>query len=223
MSKEAPINSDLLEARVVAHLRTLILEGQLPDRTRLRDEALARDLGVSRGPIREAFKALAHEGLVEIIPRRGAYVSWVPSEDLFEVVMIRAAIEQVALQLAMSSQDRDFHRVLQDEVDKMRRAVPSIDWEGTLRAESGFHDAIYFFSRSKRLNQMWMHLRPTVIASFRNDRGYYASIDSVPGAHQLLLDKIVSGDQSVALAELRAHICPSSNRIVPNGSGPPTS
>jgi DNA-binding GntR family transcriptional regulator len=150
-------------------------------------------------------------------------VSWVLSEDLLEVVMIREAIEQVALQLAMSTENREFQQILQAEVDKMHLAVPSTDWEGMLRAESGFHDAIYFFSQSKRLVQMWKHLRPTVIASFRNDRGYYASIDSVPGAHQLLLDKIVSGDQSVALAELRTHICPSSNRIGPNTSGPPIS
>ena len=102
MSTEALISTGLLEDRVVLHLRAEVLEGRLPDGTRLLDEVLSRELGVSRGPIRDALKVLAQEGLVEVIPRRGAYVRWVPSEDLREVVMIREGIEQVALRMAMA-------------------------------------------------------------------------------------------------------------------------
>lgn len=220
MFTEAPISTGLLEDRVVLHLRAQILEGKLPDGGRLRDEVLARELGVSRGPIRDALKVLAHEGLVEVIPRRGAYVRWVPSEDLREVVMIREGIEQVALRLAMSRQYDELCGALQSEVDKMHRAVEGNDWEAILRVESGFHDAFYKFSGSRRLMQMWAHLRPTVIASFRNDRGYHLSIDAVPVAHQRLLDEILSGDQARAVGELRAHMYPSSDRLGPTAAGP---
>ena len=223
MSTEALISTGLLEDRVVLHLRTEVLEGRLPDGTRLLDEVLSRELGVSRGPIRDALKVLAQEGLVEVIPRRGVYVRWVPSEDLREVVMIREGIEQVALRMAMSRDDEEFCIALQAEVDKMRLAVLRGDWEAILRAESGFHDAIYTFSGSRRLMQIWANLRPTVIASFRNDRGYHASIEAVPIAHQRLADEVFSGDQVRATAELRAHIYPSSDRIGPTSAALPSS
>ena len=71
--------------------------------------------------------------------------------------------------------------------------------------------------------QIWAHLRPTVIASFRNDRGYHASIEAVPTAHQRLADEVFSGDQVRAVAELRAHIYPSSDRIGPSAAAPPSS
>lgn len=223
MFTEVPISTGLLEDRVVLHLRARILDGQLPDGMRLHDEVLAREFGVSRGPIRDAVKVLAQEGLVEVIPRRGVYVRWVPSEDLREVVMIREVVEQVALRLAMSRESEGFCQALQIEVDKMRLAVDGSDWEAILRAEAGFHDAIYNFSASRRLQQIWVNLRPTVIASFRNDRGYHASIHAVPMAHQRLLDEIQSGDQARAVVELSAHMHPSSDRIGENAAGAPAS
>lgn len=208
----APINVDRLEVHVVTRLRQQILTGVHPDGSRLREEPLAAQLGVSRGPVRDALKALSEEGLVELVPRRGAFVRWIPAEDLREIVLIRGSLEQVALRLAMQRDLNGICVALESRVQEMDLAANQDDWEGILLAESSFHDSLYEGSGSRRLGQIWAHLRPTVLASFRNDRAYYSSRNDVASRHQRLLDVIRSGDEDLAALELAHHIQPTRAR-----------
>lgn len=218
MDLSAPINVDRLEVHVVSRLREQILAGVHPDGSRLREEPLASQLGVSRGPIRDAFKVLSEEGLVELVPRRGAFVRWVPAEDLREIVLIRGSLEQVALRLAMQRDLDGICFALESRVREMDGAANHDDWEGILRAESSFHDCLYEGSGSRRLGQIWAHLRPTVLASFRNDRAYYSSRIDVGARHQRLLDVIRSGDEDSAALELAHHIQPTRVRASDDGN-----
>jgi len=203
-----PVAAEFLDSAVAARLRASILDGTLPDGYHLREIPLAQSMGVSRGPVRDAFKRLAEEGLVELVPRRGAYVRWIPVEDLLEVVMIRESIEGVALKLAMSRANEQLGKTLDLAVKQMQEATLRGDWEATLRAEISFHEGIYVVSGSRRLFQLWQHMRPTVMASFRNDRVYYESRAEVPERHQRLLDVIVTGNDEAVASELRRHIRP---------------
>jgi len=209
----APLNTSGLDAQVSEQLRQWILDGTWADGTRVLEVNVAETLGVSRGPVRDALKRLAEEGLVEIVPRRGAYVRWVPQEDLQEVVRIRQSLEAVALSLAMA---RDFTGLcdqLGETVDAMWAASRASSWEGILQSEIRFHDLIYTCSQSRRLVQMWSHMKPTVINSFRNDRAYYAEAAQVAKSHEVLLEEIRTEREDLATAELCAHIEPSGDRL----------
>lgn len=177
------LNAAGLDAQVSDQLRRWILGGTWADGMRVLEVNVAETLGVSRGPVRDALKRLSEEGLVELVPRRGAYVRWVPQEDLQEIVRIRQSLESVALSLAMA---RDFDGLcsqLSSTVDAMWGGSEKSDWEAILQAETRFHDLIYSCSQSRRLVQMWSHMKPTVINSFRNDRAYYADAAQVAKAH----------------------------------------
>src|SRR5262245_36258467 len=90
-----------LRARVHQHLRDGILANRIPVGTVLQEVALASSLGVSRGPVREALGDLAAEGLVTITPRRGAVVSALTKREFLEAYQVRAALEVMAVRLAV--------------------------------------------------------------------------------------------------------------------------
>ena len=93
----APSNVDV----AVDALRAAILDGQLEPGVRLKEIPLAEQLGISRGPIREALRLLERDGLIELIPNRGAIVPEVKAVDVLEVYALRASLGSLALQKLM--------------------------------------------------------------------------------------------------------------------------
>ena len=101
LSRPAPVENLTLWQRVYDHLRAEILAGRLEPGAELAEVALAEQLGVSRGPIREAIGRLASEGLVTVRPRRGAVVSSLSKEEFLELYQVREALELMAVKLAV--------------------------------------------------------------------------------------------------------------------------
>src|SRR5436305_2439940 len=101
LSRPAPVENLTIWQRVYDHLRAEILAGRLEPGTELIEVALAEQLGVSRGPLREAIGRLAAEGLVTVSPRRGAVVRSLSKEEFLELYQVREALERMAMQLAV--------------------------------------------------------------------------------------------------------------------------
>ena len=115
-------------------LRQAILKGELKPGERLLEIALAERLGVSRTPVREAMRKLEQEGLVVMIPRRGAQVASITEKDLNDVLEVRIALENIAIEKAC----------------KLVRLAET---------DVAFHEIIYQASDNKRLNQVLNNLR----------------------------------------------------------------
>lgn len=96
----APLNRRTLHDELVDRVRTLIIEGQLPPDTRIHEGQLGKALGVSRTPLREALKVLASEGLIELVPGRGAIVRKLTPRDVREMLDVLVALETLAGRLA---------------------------------------------------------------------------------------------------------------------------
>src|SRR5499427_8014529 len=105
--------------RVHDHLREEILAGRLPAGTELQEVALAAELGVSRGPIREAIGRLAAEGLVTVRPRRGAVVRSLSKQEFLEAYQVREALEVMAVRLAVPKLTRTEVTSLERLTDQM--------------------------------------------------------------------------------------------------------
>lgn len=198
----------LLHKSIAETLRTLILQEKLPNGFALREEPLAEQLGVSRGPIREAIRMLAQEGLVEVLPRRGGFVRWVSKEHLEELVLIREGIETASLMLAMSRRQDELVAALGEVNRQIREAIDREDVAGLLQAELRFHDEIYEHSSSARIQAFWSQIRPQVLISIRNDRAFIKDQGVVHSSHVRLLDAIKTCDVATATSELKDHIHP---------------
>ena len=140
-------------------LRQAILKGELKPGERLMEIALAQKLGVSRTPIREAMRKLELEGLVVMIPRRGAQVANITEKDLNDVLEVRIALENMATEKACT-------RMTEEEMGKLWLAAKEFERmisDGNLvrlaEADVAFHEIIYRASDNKRLNQVLNNLR----------------------------------------------------------------
>jgi DNA-binding GntR family transcriptional regulator len=95
-----PIQRPVLHETIVSHLRDMIIEGDLAPGTRLHEGQLGEQLGVSRTPLREAIKYLASEGLVELVPGRGAVVKRFGAKEVQDMLTVLQAMEELAGRLA---------------------------------------------------------------------------------------------------------------------------
>ncbi|MEY9625878.1 GntR family transcriptional regulator [Sinorhizobium fredii] len=95
-----PIRRTALHDTLVSHLRDMIIEGDLAPGTRLHEGQLGEQLGVSRTPLREAIKYLASEGLVELVPSRGAVVKRFSAKDVQDMLTVLRSLEELAGRLA---------------------------------------------------------------------------------------------------------------------------
>jgi len=107
IAQQPRVENLTLWQRVYDHLRVEILDGRLEPGTELAETALSEQLGVSRGPLREAIGRLAAEGLVTVRPRRGAVVRSLSEEEFLELYQVREALETMAVQLAVPRLDAD--------------------------------------------------------------------------------------------------------------------
>ena len=149
----APSNVDV----AVDALRAAILDGQLPPGQRLKEIPLAEQLGISRGPIREALRLLERDGLVELIPNRGALVPEVKALDVLEVYALRASLGSLALQKLML-ENRFPEAELEHDLERLRAAVGKGDARHAADADLAYQSTIIAASGLPRATREWDRL-----------------------------------------------------------------
>ena len=142
-------------------LRRQILKGELKPGERLMEIALANRLGVSRTPVREAIRKLENEGLVIMLPRRGAHVAEITRQELNDVLEIRSSLEELAIVRACENMtDSDMEALKEVEADFARLVADESSDLATLgEADEHFHDLIYEGTGNRRLIQIINQLR----------------------------------------------------------------
>ncbi len=140
-------------------LRQAILRGELKPGERLMEIQLANKLGVSRTPIREAIRKLELEGLVLMIPRKGAEVAEITEKSLRDVLEVRRALEELAVQLACEKITKEEIRELERVAKEFQQVVKSSDITEIAEVDVCFHDIIYTATDNQKLIQLLNNLR----------------------------------------------------------------
>ena len=140
-------------------LRQAILRGELKPGERLMEIQLANKLGVSRTPIREAIRKLELEGLVLMIPRKGAEVAEITEKSLRDVLEVRKALEELAVQLACDKITEEEITELKVAAEDFKKIIKSHDITQIAEADVRFHDVIYLATDNQKLIQLLNNLR----------------------------------------------------------------
>ena len=140
-------------------LRQAILKGELAPGERLMEIQLAERLGVSRTPIREAIRKLELEGLVLMIPRKGAEVARISEKSLRDVLEVRRSLEELAIELACQRMSEDDMAELERVQGNFKSAVSSGDAMRIAESDEAYHDVIYKGTYNDRLVQILNNLR----------------------------------------------------------------
>src|SRR5207244_9217285 len=139
VSRPAPLENLTLWQRVHDRLREQILSGKLEPGAELAEVALSEQLGVSRGPIREALGRLASEGLVTVRPRRGAVVRSLSKEEFLELYQVREALEMMAVKLAVPRLQPDDFGALEELIATMASHAERGEAAPFFETNSAFH------------------------------------------------------------------------------------
>lgn len=206
-----------------------VLDGHFVPGDRLIEASLARDLDVSRGPIREAFRELSELGLLVLTPHRGARVAVLNERDAYEIYSIMAIIERLAFQLAKRRLPEGLLADLREALTVMRAAAERADFLGVARADLQFTDAVFQHAEHRRLQRCWHGLK---YQSYLLVRDYasrvYPSLPAVVEHHTRIVDLLENArwDQLLAYLEEnsdrieRRLLAPSQIEHIPTGFMP---
>lgn len=197
-------------------LRNAIVHGEFEPGERLMEVTLAKRLGVSRTPVREAMRMLELEGLVVMIPRRGAEVARITEKDLSDALEIRVALEDLAAGLACKRIDDDGRARLRQVCDDFKRAVNSKVIPEIVDADVAFHNTIMDVTNNQRLINMAQSLREQVYryrVEYVKDFSYH---DKLVAEHEALMNAILDGDADKAKEITRKHIYDQEQIVIAN-------
>ncbi|MGH2345887.1 MAG: GntR family transcriptional regulator [Chloroflexota bacterium] len=195
-----PLRSDAYEA-----LREAILLGHLRAGERVVEAEIARQMGISRGPIREAVRQLEQDGLVEYQPRRGVVVAPLSRDTVRDAYGVRAELDGYAARIAVANiTDHHIARLI-EIIDTMRGHARADDAEGLLHADVAFHQHIYTVAGNRVLLRLWTSLGPQAWTLFSGAqlRGY--SLIDLADLHPPIVDALRTGDAAIAERAAKEH------------------
>lgn len=187
-------------------LRQAILKGELKPGERLMEIALAEKLGVSRTPIREAIRKLELEGLVVMVPRKGAHVANITEKDLNDVLEVRIGLENMAIDKACCLMKKEQFQELKAAEEHFSRILQKGDLTQLAEADVAFHEIIYRASNNERLLQLLGNLREVIYRYRIEYLKDEATREKLAEEHAEIYEAISARDASKAKAFTFSHI-----------------
>lgn len=195
-----------LEAKVYMELQDAILSERLKKGEALTELSLSEKLGVSRTPVRSALQRLAEDGLVKIVPNRGAVVLGVTKEDILDIYRIRMRLEGLASAMAAENMTDEEKKKLTETVELSEFYLQKNNTEHLKELDTSFHSMIYEASGSRMLSRILSDLH-------LNTKGYRRISLAIPGRlertteeHRGILNAILAGNAEEADRLTSKHI-----------------
>ncbi len=205
-----------LRGRVFHKIREDILSGKYKDQEELKEVAIGKELGVSRTPVREAFRQLELEGLIKIIPNRGAYVTGINAKDVRDIYMIRSKLEGLCARWATED-------ITDQQMEEMEENIYLADFHAAkghmdqmAELDNRFHNILYESCNSKMLEHLlkdfhqyvWRVRQKTLAGA----RGAVSNHE-----HKEIMDAIRSHDADLAEKLANQHMINAYDNMVKNG------
>ena len=210
------LQTSSLTSLVQIELERMILSGDLAPGSKLTEVALAARLGVSRGPLREAFRMLEEAGLVRTEKNRGVFVRDIPIEEAIEIFDLRAAMDELVGRRLAESITPTALREIRGLVDSMEQAVKAKDAYNYHLLNLKFHDRLVELAGNGKLTAIYRKLIKE-LSLFRRMNladGWLMPISA--GEHRAIVKAIASGDPDAAGKAMFDHVIESKERTIKN-------
>ena len=201
----ARLSQRSLGERVADELRRLLATREIAPGTPIVEDDLAHKFGVSRGPIRDALKALETEGLV-LLNGRNSVFRGLSETDVDEMFSLRTILESAAMVRAMERNPKELIWLQDLAIAEMTRAVKDENHAAFPEADTDFHTAAFEVAGHGRLKSIWELYRASINLVLRASRETYKNLAPSLERHVLLRDIVASGDVDATITELEAHI-----------------
>ena len=206
-----------LRGRVFHKIREDILNGNYKENEELKEVTIGQELGVSRTPVREALRQLELEGLVEIIPNRGAFVTGIQAKDVHDIYMIRSRLEGLCARWAC-----DY--ITKEQMDDMEENLYLADFhakkgnmEQMAQLDNNFHMILYAAGNSKMLEHLLIDYHQYVLRIRRNTLSTLDRALASNAEHRAIMEAIKAKDPEKAEALAAEHMRNAYDNMVRNG------
>ncbi|AZG47793.1 Putative L-lactate dehydrogenase operon regulatory protein [Gordonia insulae] len=215
-----PLVQESTPAIIARKLHDAIASGNFPPGSQLTESGLAADLGVSRGPLREAMQRLTAEGLLVSHRNRGLFVVSMDDDDIRDMYVARTAVERAAVAELIVRRDSGAVDDLNDAVARMRAFIDHPNSAEMAEADMEFHQILVEHAHSQRLSRLHETILVETRMCLRAMRGTYSSGKERIDEHQALVDAIAAGDAPAADRLMIEHMKDGLHRLV--GVGEPS-
>ena len=206
-----------LRGRVFHKLRDDILNGKYKENDELREVAIGEELGVSRTPVREAFRQLELEGLIQIVPNKGAYVTGITRKVVQDIYMIRSLLEGLCARWATENITEEQMAEMEENIFLSKFHAEKGHYDQLAELDNRFHEILYEACNSKMLehqlrdfHQYVLRVRKKTLSNV--NRGRKSNEE-----HEQIMDAIKAKDADRAEALANAHMINAYNNMVKNG------
>ena len=201
-----PVDRESTPSIIARKLRQAISHGELAPGTQLAEAELARELGVSRGPLREAMQRLTQEGLLLSIRNRGLFVIELTEDDVRDIYVARTAVERAAAIQILLRDHVSARTRLTSVIQRMAQAADQRDAAGIGLADLDFHEVLVGLSESSRLIRMHQTLLTETRMCVMALEGTYPLSDARVAEHKGIADAIGDGDPQKVDRLIIAHM-----------------
>lgn len=206
-----------LRGRVFQKLRDDILDGRYAQHEELREVAIGEELGVSRTPVREAFRQLELEGLIQIIPNKGAYVTGITADDVKDIYMIRSKLEGLCARWAVENITKELIEELEENIYLSDFHAAKGHHEQMAELDNRFHEILYEACNSKMLKHLLNDYHQYVLRVRRKTLSNQARSSASINEHRMIMEAIIAKDANKAEQLANMHILNAFDNIVKNG------
>jgi phosphonate utilization transcriptional regulator len=210
------LQTSSLTGLVQVELERMILSGELAPGSKLTEVALAARLGVSRGPLREAFRMLEEAGLVRTEKNRGVFVRDIPIEEAVEIFDLRAAMDELVGRRLAESITPAALREVRALVESMEQAVKTKDLQSYHLLNLKFHDRLVELAGNGKLTAIYRKLIKELSLFRRMNLADGGLMPNSANEHRQIVKAIASGDPEAAGKAMFDHVIESKERTIEN-------
>lgn len=206
-----------LRGRVFQRLRDDILSGKYRENEELKEVAIGEEMGVSRTPVREAFRQLELEGLIQIIPNKGAYVTGITVKDVEDIYMMRSLLEGLCARWAAEHITKEQLEEMEENVYLSEFHAAKGHYDQMAQMDNRFHEILYEASHSKMLENQLKDFHQYVLRVRQKTLSNNARSKASNEEHKQIMEAIKNKDAESAEKLATKHIINAYENMVKNG------
>lgn len=206
-----------LRGRVFNKIREDILDGKYKDHEELKEVAIGEELGVSRTPVREAFRQLELEGLIQIVPNKGAYVTGITAKDVHDIYMIRSLLEGLCASWVTEN-------ITDEQLEELEENVYLADFHASkghldqmAELDNRFHHILYEACSSKQLQRLLVDYHEYVLRVRKKTLSNGGRGQVSNDEHRQIMEAIKAKDAQKAQQLANEHMINAYDNMVKNG------
>jgi len=208
------LRSASLASAALQEIERMILTGELTPGAKLAEAWLSEKLGVSRGPIREAFRMLEEAGLVRQEKNRGVFVRDIPLDEAAEIYDLRAVMDEMVGRTLAANLAPEQSRRLKSALDQMEQAARASDADAYHLLNLQFHDLLVEFAGNRKMAAIYRKLVNELALFRRRNLGGEQSLSHSLAEHRQIMKAIASGDAEAAGRAMYLHVMESKERML---------